>query len=180
MAKLFARMRVQLTANFVARVFDIYERESDWRRMRTFLRVCVKDISADVVDELKKGVVFTKGRDMPNQFLCPIMQAPMRDPVVTADGHTYDRANIQRWFDQGNDTSPLTNRVLANLSLVPNFALKSMMADMCVTYTPKFLGRSPSFASPYSHVKYVYVYACLLYTSPSPRDQRGSRMPSSA
>ena len=24
------------------------------------------------------------------------------------------------------------------------------------------------------------VYACLLYTSPSPRDQRGSRMPSSA
>ena len=26
---------------------------------------------------------------------------------------------------------------------------------------------------------YAY-YACLLYTSPSPRDQRGSRMPSSA
>ena len=24
------------------------------------------------------------------------------------------------------------------------------------------------------------VYACLLYTSPSPRDQRGTRMPSSA
>ena len=28
---------------------------------------------------------------------------------------------------------------------------------------------------------YVYFsYGCLLYTSPSPRDQRGSRMPSSA
>ena len=26
----------------------------------------------------------------------------------------------------------------------------------------------------------VLVYSCLLYTSPSPRDQRGSRMPSSA
>ena len=26
----------------------------------------------------------------------------------------------------------------------------------------------------------VLSYACLLYTSPSPRDQRGSRMPSSA
>ena len=25
-----------------------------------------------------------------------------------------------------------------------------------------------------------YRYDCLLYTSPSPRDQRGSRMPSSA
>ena len=26
----------------------------------------------------------------------------------------------------------------------------------------------------------LHIYACLLYTSPSPRDQRGSRMPSSA
>ena len=26
----------------------------------------------------------------------------------------------------------------------------------------------------------IYLYTCLLYTSPSPRDQRGSRMPSSA
>ena len=28
--------------------------------------------------------------------------------------------------------------------------------------------------------KYEKLYPCLLYTSPSPRDQRGSRMPSSA
>ena len=27
---------------------------------------------------------------------------------------------------------------------------------------------------------YINAYTCLLYTSPSPRDQRGSRMPSSA
>ena len=26
----------------------------------------------------------------------------------------------------------------------------------------------------------TFVFSCLLYTSPSPRDQRGSRMPSSA
>ena len=30
------------------------------------------------------------------------------------------------------------------------------------------------------HVQGVSIGACLLYTSPSPRDQRGSRMPSSA
>ena len=29
-------------------------------------------------------------------------------------------------------------------------------------------------------VGFLHSYACLLYTSPSPRDQRGSRMPSSA
>ena len=28
--------------------------------------------------------------------------------------------------------------------------------------------------------KYALILSCLLYTSPSPRDQRGSRMPSSA
>ena len=27
---------------------------------------------------------------------------------------------------------------------------------------------------------FTWIYSCLLYTSPSPRDQRGSRMPSSA
>ena len=36
---------------------------------------------------------------------------------------------------------------------------------------------------PYSHLTIHYIdkiKSCLLYTSPSPRDQRGSRMPSSA
>ena len=31
-----------------------------------------------------------------------------------------------------------------------------------------------------SKVSQIHRYTCLLYTSPSPRDQRGSRMPSSA
>ena len=39
----------------------------------------------------------------------------------------------------------------------------------CVFYTGMHAKISP-----------YYVYPCLLYTSPSPRDQRGSRMPSSA
>ena len=29
-------------------------------------------------------------------------------------------------------------------------------------------------------VRYSFIYLCLLYTSPSPRDKRQSRMPSSA
>ena len=32
----------------------------------------------------------------------------------------------------------------------------------------------------HQRVKATMIYVCLLYTSPSPRDQRGSRMPSSA
>ena len=44
-----------------------------------------------------------------------------------------------------------------------------------------YLGEQPigtSFILPTGNPKYPYI--CLLYTSPSPRDQRGSRMPSSA
>ena len=37
-----------------------------------------------------------------------------------------------------------------------------------------------SFALPRTPSEYAKYRTCLLYTSPSPRDQRGSRMPSSA
>ena len=45
--------------------------------------------------------------------------------------------------------------------------------NMKATVVPN---RNAIFAS----IAYGYALSCLLYTSPSPRDQRGSRMPSSA
>ena len=51
-----------------------------------------------------------------------------------------------------------------------------------VTLSPEFkLGNNKSIQGHIdSDESGHYVYTCLLYTSPSPRDQRGSRMPSSA
>ena len=46
-----------------------------------------------------------------------------------------------------------------------------------------FIGESISRARRYQYIFsmiFIWFIACLLYTSPSPRDQRGSRMPSSA
>ena len=37
-----------------------------------------------------------------------------------------------------------------------------------------------NFTGNFVFIRAKVVYTCLLYTSPSPRDQRGSRMPSSA
>jgi hypothetical protein len=34
----------------------------------------------------------------------------MVEPVVVSDGHTYERAQIQQWFDLHNTTSPKTGR----------------------------------------------------------------------
>ena len=41
-------------------------------------------------------------------------------------------------------------------------------------------GEVASITSPTSAIEHRVGMVCLLYTSPSPRDQRGSRMPSSA
>ena len=40
--------------------------------------------------------------------------------------------------------------------------------------------RSRMDYNPSEHPFFMQLFGCLLYTSPSPRDQRGSRMPSSA
>ena len=53
----------------------------------------------------------------------------MDDPVVAADGETYDRACIQEWIDRGKRTSPMTNMLLPSLSLVPNRRIKSKIEE---------------------------------------------------
>ena len=58
-------------------------------------------------------------------FCCPVTQSIMRDPVTAADGHSYERASIARWFSQGKTTSPVTNLRLTSLALVPNHALRA-------------------------------------------------------
>ena len=42
----------------------------------------------------------------PNELLCPITHKVMVDPVMTSDGHTYERAAIEDVFEgthQGDD-----------------------------------------------------------------------------
>jgi hypothetical protein len=51
----------------------------------------------------------------------------MADPVVTCDGHTYERSAIEYWL-QSNNTSPITNEPLSSKALIPNFLLRSQIA----------------------------------------------------
>ena len=66
---------------------------------------------------------------IPEDFLCPITQQMMENPVVVADGHSYEREFIDQWFKRGNRTSPLTNQPLDNFTLTPNLALKKAIID---------------------------------------------------
>ena len=65
---------------------------------------------------------------IPRGFVCPITQAIMVDPVIAADGHSYERSAIVRWF-QSHQTSPMTNLPLPHKLLVQNHALKSSIDD---------------------------------------------------
>jgi hypothetical protein len=53
----------------------------------------------------------------------------MRDPVITADGQTYERMEIEKWFALGNRTSPLTGEELPSTNLLPNIALRKAIRE---------------------------------------------------
>eukprot|EP00760_Papus_ankaliazontas_P033616 PhM_4_TR650/c0_g1_i1/m.74528 len=71
-----------------------------------------------------------EGNEAPREFVCPITQMVMIDPVCTCDGHTYERAAIMEWFShfEGRGgtapTSPLTNLPLDTLDLKTNSELR--------------------------------------------------------
>jgi hypothetical protein len=65
---------------------------------------------------------------LPEHFRCPITTDRMLDPVVAADGHTYERAAIEQWLAK-SAKSPMTGSVLGSRILTPNFTLRSMIAE---------------------------------------------------
>ena len=63
----------------------------------------------------------------PSSFMCPITHEMMVDPVFTADGHTFERKAIAKWFER-HCTRPATNKQLEHTVLTSNFALKKAIA----------------------------------------------------
>ena len=80
-------------------------------------------------DWQKQTTQMTNNNDQcPDPFICPIMQdgEPMQDPVIAADGHTYERSGIAKWLTN-HTTSPVTRAVLRNQELTPNHLIKSQI-----------------------------------------------------
>lgn len=63
---------------------------------------------------------------VPSEYVCPITQETMRDPVTASDGYSYEREAIERWLSQKN-TSPITNAIMPNNNLVSNHVLRSLI-----------------------------------------------------
>eukprot|EP00930_Biecheleria_cincta_P048415 TRINITY_DN33730_c0_g1_i1.p1 TRINITY_DN33730_c0_g1~~TRINITY_DN33730_c0_g1_i1.p1 ORF type:complete len:238 (-),score=32.49 TRINITY_DN33730_c0_g1_i1:52-711(-) len=68
--------------------------------------------------------------EVPANLICVITGEPFQDPVICADGHTYERAAIEDWLTRGHRTSPLTNKHLAHVKLIPNHAVRGAVEDL--------------------------------------------------
>ena len=71
------------------------------------------------------------GADLQPFLQCPITQEIMNDPVIAADGQTYERKELARWLHVKN-TSPMTGERMG-ARMLPNHAVKSMIANLSST-----------------------------------------------
>ncbi|KAL4856776.1 Flowering time control protein FPA [Chlorella vulgaris] len=67
--------------------------------------------------------------NLPPQFYCPLTQQPMTDPVLAADGITYERHAISEWLAY-KDVSPTTHMLMPHKVLTPNVVLRAALLDV--------------------------------------------------
>ena len=53
----------------------------------------------------------------------------MIDPVITADGHSYEKSAILKWIQTGHMNSPLSGERLKHDVLTPNHCLKAIIRN---------------------------------------------------
>lgn len=64
--------------------------------------------------------------DLEDFISCPISLDVITDPVVAADGYTYERSAIVAWL-RHKRTSPVNRQPLSQSSLVSNIAMRQLV-----------------------------------------------------
>ena len=86
--------------------------------------------------------------ERPAEHLCPLTFEPMLDPVVAADGITYEREAIEQWIQTGKVVSPLTRQDLSTDELRENIALRKLIRDFEQSEHDKMLHLARRLAPP--------------------------------
>jgi hypothetical protein len=81
------------------------------------------DDAAETTDTMRKMI-----KQIETAFVCPITLECIVDPVVTCDGHMFERKAIERWLTS-NNTSPVTHLPLASKVLTPVHAVRSILSE---------------------------------------------------
>lgn len=123
-------------------VFSIYGEYSNFFETDEFLRfkneyqektLIINELEKmvyDMMDQIKKiSETFSKEIETyPDYFKCPISWEKIENPVVSIEGHSYEKWAIEKWF-VNQDTSPITGLSLSSYNLINNYALKSAIDD---------------------------------------------------
>ena len=98
-------------------------------------------------------------------LLCPLTLSVMTDPVVIADGRTYERAAIKRHLADHN-TSPLTNLPLENKMILVNWFARNMIEQAGHPLVANPVQREdlspPSAGAPAAPAAAAPVYTCRM------------------
>ena len=70
--------------------------------------------------------------EIPREYLCPITQEIMTDPLMSRWGVNFERRAILTWIEQGRTTCPLTRKPLLKSGLIPNAALRQRIKSWSV------------------------------------------------
>ena len=80
---------------------------------------------------------------IPDMFCCPITFELIIDPVIDAEGNTYEKVAILEWLSI-NSVSPITREPLSVSDLVPNRIYKTMVQYF---YNNRFLQHSKKISN---------------------------------
>ncbi|GJP57248.1 hypothetical protein CLOM_g16274, partial [Closterium sp. NIES-68] len=69
--------------------------------------------------------------EVPLEFICPLSDRVMAEPVIIASGLTYEREFIQAWFDAGHVNCPRSGTKVRHTDYFPNVALKALIMEWC-------------------------------------------------
>jgi hypothetical protein len=77
--------------------------------------------------KINKQLEKNNNQNIDYNFICSITHEIMIDPVITSDGHTYERSAIEKWLNYNNH-SPMTREIITKDSIVPNIALRDIIS----------------------------------------------------
>ena len=93
---------------------------------------------------------------------------------------TLFRKDLLRWFAENRRPLPWRADYTPYRTWIAEVMMQQTQMDRGVQYFLRWMERFPDVAAVAAAPEEDLLKACLLYTSPSPRDMRRSRMPSSA
>ena len=72
--------------------------------------------------------IMTASITVPADFICPLSQQIMLQPLMTRSGHHFERSAILAWLDGGNERCPITSERLKPSDLIPDRRLEALVS----------------------------------------------------